>query len=66
MFVLPGTFMFRVPRRMPDRIAVLTEQMAVAYGAFGRAFQNPNSKEGYAPPTSWSSRVSARSGCATR
>ncbi|MDA4113714.1 MAG: alcohol dehydrogenase catalytic domain-containing protein [Thaumarchaeota archaeon] len=49
MFVLPGTFMFRVPRRMPDEIAVLTEQMAVAYGAFGRAFQNPNPKEGYSP-----------------
>ena len=49
MFVLPGTFMFRVPRRMPDKVAVLTEQMAVAYGAFGRAFQNPNPKEGYSP-----------------
>lgn len=49
MFILPGTFMFRVPRRMPHKVAVLTEQMAVAYGAFGRAFQNPNSKEGYAP-----------------
>jgi threonine dehydrogenase-like Zn-dependent dehydrogenase len=49
MFVLPGTFMFRVPKRMSNEIAVLTEQMAVAYGAFGRAFQNPNPKEGYSP-----------------
>jgi len=49
MFVLPGTFLFRVPKGMPDEVAVLTEQMAVAYGAFGRAFQNPNPKEGYAP-----------------
>ena len=49
MFVIPGTFMFRVPKRMSNEVAVLTEQMAVAYGAFGRAFQNPNSKEGYSP-----------------
>jgi threonine dehydrogenase-like Zn-dependent dehydrogenase len=49
MFVLPGTFMFRVPRRMPSEVAVLAEQMAVAYGAFGRAFQGPNPKEGYSP-----------------
>jgi threonine dehydrogenase-like Zn-dependent dehydrogenase len=49
MFILPGTFMFRVPKRMSNEIAVLTEQMAVAYGAFGRAAQAPNSKEGYAP-----------------
>lgn len=49
MFVLPGTFIFRVPKRMSDAAAVLTEQMAVAYGAFGRGFQNPNSKEGYSP-----------------
>jgi threonine dehydrogenase-like Zn-dependent dehydrogenase len=49
MFVLPGTFMFRVPKRMSNEIAALTEQMAVAYGAFGRAFQNPNPKEGYSP-----------------
>ncbi len=33
----------------PNEVAALTEQMAVAYGAFGRAFQNPNSKEGYSP-----------------
>ncbi len=49
MFILPGTFMFRVPKRMSNEIAVLTEQMAVAYGAFGRATQAPNPKEGYAP-----------------
>lgn len=49
MFVIPGTFMFRVPKRMSNETAVLTEQMAVAYGAFGRAFQNPNIKEGYSP-----------------
>ncbi len=49
MFVLPGTYMFRVPKRMSNETAALTEQMAVAYGSFGRAFQYPNAKEGYAP-----------------
>jgi L-iditol 2-dehydrogenase len=49
MYILPGTFMFRVPDQLTDEEAVLTEQMAVAYGAFGRAFQGPNPKEGYAP-----------------
>jgi L-iditol 2-dehydrogenase len=49
MYVLPGTFMFRVPTDLTDEEAVLTEQMAVAYGAFGRAFQGPNPKEGYSP-----------------
>ncbi|HYW01816.1 MAG TPA: zinc-binding dehydrogenase [Candidatus Acidoferrum sp.] len=49
MYVLPGTFMFRVPSVLNDEEAVLAEQMAVAYGAFGRAFQSPNAKEGYSP-----------------
>ena len=49
MYVLPGTFMFRVPSSLKDEVAVLAEQMAVAYGAFGRAFQSPNAKEGYSP-----------------
>lgn len=49
MYILPGTFVFRVPEALTDEEAVLAEQMAVAYGAFGRAFQSPNSKEGYAP-----------------
>jgi threonine dehydrogenase-like Zn-dependent dehydrogenase len=49
MYILPGTFMFRVPSNLSDEVAVLAEQMAVAYGAFGRAFQSPNPKEGYAP-----------------
>jgi L-iditol 2-dehydrogenase len=49
MYILPGTFMFRVPAELTDEEAVLTEQMAVAYGAFGRAVQGPNPKEGYAP-----------------
>lgn len=49
MYILPGTFMFRVPQELSDQEAVLAEQMAVAYGAFGRAFQGPNPKEGYAP-----------------
>jgi L-iditol 2-dehydrogenase len=49
MYILPGTFMFRVPKELSDQEAVLAEQMAVAYGAFGRAFQGPNPKEGYAP-----------------
>ena len=52
MCILPGTFMFRVPEALTDDEAVLTEQMAVAYGAFGRAFQAPNMKEGYAPADS--------------
>jgi L-iditol 2-dehydrogenase len=49
MYLLPGTFMFRVPSSLSDEEAVLAEQMAVAYGAFGRAFQGPNPKEGYSP-----------------
>jgi L-iditol 2-dehydrogenase len=49
MYILPGTFMFRVPASLSDKEAVLAEQMAVAYGAFGRALQGPNPKEGYAP-----------------
>ncbi len=49
MFVLPGTYMARVPKGMSNDTAVLTEQMAVAYGAFGRTFQSPNSKDGYSP-----------------
>ena len=49
MYVLPGTFMFRVPEALTDKEAVLAEQMAVAYGAFCRTFQGPNMKEGYAP-----------------
>ena len=52
MYILPGTFMFRVPAELTDEEAVLTEQMAVAYGAFGRTFQGPNPKEGYAPADS--------------
>ena len=52
MYILPGTFMFRVPEVLTDEEAVLTEQMAVAYGAFGRALQAPNMKEGYAPADS--------------
>ncbi len=52
MYILPGTFMFRVPSSLSDEEAVLAEQMAVAYGAFGRAFQGPNQKEGYAPADS--------------
>ena len=49
MYILPGTFMFRVPSVLKDEEAVLAEQMAVAYGAFGRAFQSPNVKEGFSP-----------------
>jgi threonine dehydrogenase-like Zn-dependent dehydrogenase len=49
MYILPGTFMFRVPTGLSDEEAVLAEQMAVAYGTFGRAVQGPNQKEGYAP-----------------
>jgi len=41
--------MFRVPSVLKDEEAVLAEQMAVAYGAFGRAFQSPNVKEGFSP-----------------
>lgn len=52
MYILPGTFMFPVPSSLSNDEAVLAEQMAVAYGAFGRAFQGPNVKEGYAPADS--------------
>jgi len=52
MYILPGTFMSRVPSQLSDEEAVLAEQLAVAYGAFGRAYQGPNSKEGYAPADS--------------
>ena len=52
MYILPGTFMSRVPSQLSDEEAVLAEQLAVAYGAFGRAIQGPNQKEGYAPADS--------------
>jgi L-iditol 2-dehydrogenase len=36
MYLLPGTQLFRVPDELPDRVAVLTEPMAVTHG-FDRA-----------------------------
>jgi threonine dehydrogenase-like Zn-dependent dehydrogenase len=36
MYLLPGTQLFRVPDALPDRVAVLTEPMAVTHG-FERA-----------------------------
>ena len=32
MYLLPGTPIFRVPNELPDRVAVLTEEMAVTHG----------------------------------
>jgi threonine dehydrogenase-like Zn-dependent dehydrogenase len=49
LYVIPGTYIFPVPENVTNEAAILTEQLAVAYGAFGRAFQSPNSKEGFAP-----------------
>lgn len=49
MFLLPKTDVFRVPKNLPNEIAILAEQMAVAYGAFGRAYQSPITKEGLSP-----------------
>jgi threonine dehydrogenase-like Zn-dependent dehydrogenase len=37
MYILPQVFMFKVPKDVPDRVAVLTEPMAVAYSSFARA-----------------------------
>ncbi len=36
MYLLPGTRLFRVPAELPDRVAVMTEPMAVTHG-FDRA-----------------------------
>lgn len=36
MYLLPGTRLFRVPDELPDRVAVMTEPMAVTHG-FDRA-----------------------------
>ncbi len=49
MYILPQSDLFRVPKNLPNEIALLAEQMAVAYGAFGRAAQSPISKEGFSP-----------------
>ncbi len=49
MYLLPKSDLFRVPKNLPNEIALLAEQMAVAYGAFGRTFQSPISKEGLSP-----------------
>ncbi len=34
MYLLPKSDLFRVPKNLPNEIAVLAEQMAVAYGGF--------------------------------
>ena len=49
MYILPHSDLFRVPKNLPNEIALLAEQMAVAYGAFGRAAQSPIAKEGFSP-----------------
>jgi threonine dehydrogenase-like Zn-dependent dehydrogenase len=49
MYLLPKSDLFRVPKNLPNEIALLAEQMAVAYGAFGRAYQSPITKEGLSP-----------------
>jgi threonine dehydrogenase-like Zn-dependent dehydrogenase len=49
MFLLAKSDIFRVPKNLPNEIALLAEQMAVAYGAFGRSYQSPISKEGMSP-----------------
>ncbi len=49
MYLLPKSDLFRVPKNLPNEIALLAEQMAVAYGDFGRTFQSPISKEGLSP-----------------
>ena len=50
MYLLPKVYMFKVPEGLPDRVAVLAEPMAVAYGSFARAM-NPYwlAKEGAGP-----------------
>ncbi|MGA3405137.1 MAG: zinc-binding dehydrogenase [Candidatus Bathyarchaeia archaeon] len=37
MYILPKTILFKVPDDMPDKIAVLTEPMSVAYSSLARA-----------------------------
>ena len=37
MYVLPKVFLFKVPNELPDRVAVLTEPMSVAYSSMARA-----------------------------
>jgi len=49
MYLLPGTSIFKVPKRIPAEAAVLTEPLAVASRAVERAFQPgvPFSGEGF-------------------
>jgi threonine dehydrogenase-like Zn-dependent dehydrogenase len=49
MYLLPKTDVFHVPKDLSNEIALLAEQMAVAYGSFGRAYQSPITKEGLSP-----------------
>jgi L-iditol 2-dehydrogenase len=37
MYILPKTTLFKVPDDMPDKVAVLTEPMSVAYSSLARA-----------------------------
>jgi L-iditol 2-dehydrogenase len=50
MYLLPKVYMFKVPAKLPDKVAVLAEPMAVAYSSFARAM-NPYwlVKEGAGP-----------------
>jgi threonine dehydrogenase-like Zn-dependent dehydrogenase len=49
MYLLPKSDLFRVPKNLSNEIALLAEQMSVAYGAFGRGYQSPITKEGVSP-----------------
>jgi L-iditol 2-dehydrogenase len=37
MYILPKVFLFKVPEELPDKVAVLTEPMSVAYSSMARA-----------------------------
>ncbi len=48
MYILPGTFVYKVPEDLPTDVAVLTEPMAVAYGSMLKAMQPyPMIREGF-------------------
>lgn len=50
MYIFPNSTLFKIPEGMPTELAVLVEEMAVAYSALARATQAyPAIKEGFGP-----------------
>lgn len=50
MYIIPKTFLFKVPDGVPPDLAVLTEPLAVSYGSYMKAASvYPMAKEGFGP-----------------